>query len=164
MTWATRIQEQRELQSAEREQRLSRQGVTSIPRSQSTYEGNTGRAVPKTAALRSEEYRRLVAALPCIACGLPGFSQAAHPNTGKGIATKTDDRLCFPLCGPRMTGAGGIAGCHALFDQGAMYPKDVRRLVEPAWTADTQRRIIAAGQWPKNLPMLDATALPEGDE
>ena len=53
---------------------------------------------PKAEALRSEQYRRLVAALPCKVCGIAGHSQAAHPNTGKGAGTKTDDRQCFPLC------------------------------------------------------------------
>lgn len=109
--------------------------------------GNTGqvaallRPFPKTEPVRSKAYRRLVAALPCIACGaMP--CQAAHPNTGKGMAMKTDDRLCFALC-PR---------CHTAFDQGAMFSKAARRGIEPAWGADTRRRIIANGQWPKNLP------------
>ena len=91
--------------------------------------------------VRSEAYRRLVAQLPCIAC-MCGPCQAAHPNTGKGMAMKTDDRLCFPLC----------IRCHAAFDQGAMFSKAARRQIEPAWGADTRRRIIAMGQWPQRLP------------
>ena len=34
--------------------------------------------VPKDAPVRSEAYRRAVASLPCIACGIQGYSQAAH--------------------------------------------------------------------------------------
>lgn len=101
----------------------------------------------KTEVVRSETYRRLVAAMPCIACGC-GPCQAAHPNTGKGMGMKTDDRLCFPLCGPQP----GRPGCHALFDQGAMFTKSQRRAIEPAWGADTRRRIKANGKWPKRLP------------
>jgi len=112
--------------------------------------GNTGqvaallRPIPKQEPVRSEAYRRLVAQMPCIACKC-GPCQAAHPNTGKGMAMKTDDRLCFPLC----------LRCHAAFDQGAMFSKAARREIEPAWGADTRRRIIANGQWPKNLQKLE---------
>ena len=109
-----------------------------------------GLAQPKTEVVRSEVYRRLVAAMPCIACGC-GPSQAAHPNTGKGMAMKTDDRLCFPLCGPQPS----RPGCHALFDQGVMFSKVARRSIEPAWGADTRRRIIANGKWPQRLPLWD---------
>lgn len=108
---------------------------------------------PKIEPVRSEEYRRLVAALPCCICKMPGRSQAAHPNTGKGMGTKTDDRLCFPACGPRYD---GHCGCHAALDQGALFPKAVRRELEPAWGADTRRAILAAGDWPKNLPLWEA--------
>ncbi|GER21275.1 hypothetical protein [Variovorax boronicumulans] len=114
-------------------------------------------SVPKTEIVRSEAYRRLVAAMPCIACGC-GPCQAAHPNTDKGMAMKTDDRLCFPLCGPQP----GRPGCHALFDQGAMFSKAARRAIEPAWGADTRRRILANGQWPQRLPLLNTT--PEGQK
>ena len=41
-------------------------------------------AVPKEAPARSESYRRAVAALPCIHCGIAGYSQHAHANAGKG--------------------------------------------------------------------------------
>ena len=46
-----------------------------------------------------------------------------------------------------------MSGCHPKFDQGALFPKHVRRALEPAWAADTQRHIIALGLWPKDLPM-----------
>ena len=107
-----------------------------------------GNPMSKTEIVRSEAYRRLVAAMPCIACGC-GPCQAAHPNTDKGMSMKTDDRLCFPLCGPQP----GRPGCHALFDQGAMFSKAARRAIEPAWGADTRRRILANQQWPKGLPL-----------
>jgi hypothetical protein len=108
-------------------------------------------AFPKEDAVRSEEYRRLVAKLPCKHCGVHGHSQAAHPNTGKGGGLKTDDRLCFPLCCDRP----GVQGCHPKFDQHALYTKAARRAIEPAWGADTRRQITAMGQWPANLERLE---------
>lgn len=114
------------------------------------------RAAPKDDPVRHEGYRRLVAAMPCKHCGISGYSQAAHPNTGKGAGTKTDDRLCFPLCtvhpGPFWA---LVQGCHADFDQGALFPKAVRRALEPVWGADTRRAIIAAGQWPEDLERME---------
>ncbi|MCL1961517.1 MAG: hypothetical protein FWG56_07055 [Desulfovibrionaceae bacterium] len=66
-----------------------------------------------------------------------GYSQAAHPNTGKGMGTKTDDRLCFPLCADRP----GVSGCHSRFDQGAMFTKAARRVMERVWAEKTRARI-----------------------
>lgn len=107
--------------------------------------------VPKDEPVRSEPYRRLVAALPCKVCGIVGSSQAAHPNTGKGAGLKTDDRLCFPLCCDRP----GVQGCHAKFDQHAWFTRAARREIEPSWGADTRRQITAMGQWPADLPKIE---------
>lgn len=48
----------------------------------------TGQAQPqpKTEILSCEAYRRAVASLPCISCGIHGYSQHAHLNLGKGFA------------------------------------------------------------------------------
>lgn len=105
----------------------------------------------KVVPVVSERYRRLVALLPCKICGIEGYSQAAHPNTGKGTGTKTDDRLCFPLCCDRP----GVRGCHPRFDQGALFTKADRRAVEPEWGADTRRKIIDLGLWPAGLARLE---------
>jgi len=104
-------------------------------------------AAPKQAVVRSEAYRRLVAALPCKVCGAHGYSQAAHPNTGKGAGIKTDDRLCFPLCCDRP----GTRGCHSAFDQGGFVSKQVRRDLEIMWSEQTRVAIAAAGAWPNGL-------------
>jgi len=74
---------------------------------------STGLAVPKAEILECEAYRRAVAALPCIWCGIAGYSQHAHLNLGKGFALKTDDRTGFPLCCTRPD----IEGCHVAYDQ-----------------------------------------------
>ena len=113
----------------------------------------TGRAeaLPKDDAVRSEEYRRLVAQLPCKHCGIQGYSQCAHPNTGKGTGIKTSDLESFPLCCDRP----GVQGCHSKFDQNTLFVRLRRRVIEPAWGADTRRQIIAMGQWPANLPRIE---------
>ena len=42
----------------------------------------------------------------------------------------------------------------------ALYPKHIRRELEPAWAADTQRRIHAMGLWPNGVqyPQPDGAA------
>ena len=104
--------------------------------------------VHKERPIRSEAYRRAVASLPCVICGIAGHSQAAHANTGKGAGMKTCDLTCFPACADRP----GVRGCHSKLDQGALFTRAVRQQLEPAWAADTQRRLLAMGLWPKNLP------------
>ena len=110
----------------------------------------------KAQAVRCEPYRRAVAGLRCIHCGLLGYSQCAHANTGKGASIKACDLQSFPLCtvhpGPDGT---LVQGCHERFDQGALFSKLVRRELEQAWIADTQRKIYSMGLWPKKLPYTD---------
>lgn len=107
-------------------------------------------ATPKQELVRSEAYRRVVAGLPCKICGVVGYSQAAHPNAGKGGGIKTDDRLCFALCCDRP----GVQGCHPKFDQGALYSRPRRRVLEAQWSAETAATITAAGAWPVGLPLV----------
>lgn len=105
--------------------------------------------VEKDRPVRSEAYRRLVAALPCVACCREGNCQAAHPNTGKAKGMKADDRTCFALCGPRYM----HPGCHFEFDQHQMGPREWRESVEKLWGRLTRAEIIAAGAWPETLPV-----------
>jgi len=113
----------------------------------------SGVAVEKEHTIQCEAYRKLVAALPCIHCGIHGYSQAAHPNTDKAGGKKLiDDRLCFPLCTVHPVGADFVRGCHERFDQGALFTKEARRELEPAWGAQTRAVIVAAGLWPARLP------------
>ena len=73
---------------------LTSQALTAIktraPLRASTYAAPTEPAAPiaKSAPVRSEAYRRAVASLPCINCGVPGHSQCAHSNSGKGAGIK----------------------------------------------------------------------------
>lgn len=107
--------------------------------------------VPKDAPVRSEPYRRLVASLPCIACGIQGYSQHAHANQGKGMALKVDDRFAFPLCAARP----GAVGCHAALDQGAMFAKAARREIEQEWARRTVLFLLQADRWPTGLAVPD---------
>lgn len=81
---------------------------------------------PKADIVRSDGYRRFVASFPCFACGISGFSQAAHANVGKGLSMKTSDLTCFPLCGPH----GLHQGCHSVHDLCIGMTRDERRATE----------------------------------
>lgn len=107
--------------------------------------------VTKDDPVRSQAYLRAVASLPCIACGIQGYSQAAHlPPEAKGM--KQSDLLTFPLCCTRV----GIPGCHQDYDQYRLFPRDAAMTVGRAWAADTRRRIHAMGLWPTGVPNQDS--------
>ena len=144
----------------EREQRLmdkARRAMNSVvPRAANMGLATTVQPVLKAAPVRSEAYRRAVASLPCINCKVPGYSQCAHSNSGKGAGIKASDLDSFPLCTVHPGADGGLVqGCHERFDQGALFPRAVRRELEPVWAADTRRKIQAMGLWPKGLPVPD---------
>lgn len=137
----------------DREQRLAERATRAMeqatPRAAAmAHVGTPAAPVHKERPIRSEAYRRAVAGLPCVMCGIHGYSQAAHANTGKGAGIKTCDLTCFPACACRP----GVRGCHSKLDQGALYPRLVRQQLELAWAADTQRRIHAMGLWPAQIP------------
>jgi len=150
-------QRRREGADIEREVRPTFTAPMVQPLRRGTYAGTvSGAPVAKEQTIQCEAYRKLVAALPCIHCGLHGYSQAAHPNTDKAGGKKLiDDRLCFPLCTVHPVGADFVRGCHERFDQGALFTKEARRELEPAWGAQTRAVIVAAGLWPKRLPRLE---------
>lgn len=136
---------------ANREQRLAERAQRAmnpvVPRAANMGLSTTVQPVLKAAPVRSEAYRRAVVTLPCAICGVPGYSQAAHANTGKGMGMKACDLTCFPACGPRP----GMQGCHAALDQGALFLKAVRRELEPVWAADTMRKLWEMGLVPDSL-------------
>ncbi len=119
------------------------------------YSGSTsGVPIEKENAVECEEYRRLVATLPCSHCFVQGYSQAAHADQGKGQGIKTDDRTCYPACGPRE----GIPGCHWLIGTSGHIPKEERRAMEIEYARRTRARIINLGLWPAGLPAWKDTA------
>lgn len=97
-------------------------------------------AVPKEPApVRDEAYRRWVATLPCYECRIHGYSQCAHPNSGKAKGKKLSDAECFPMCCDRP----GVVGCHVKFDRYELVPRAEMPAYEQraaAWTKE-QRRI-----------------------
>ena len=105
--------------------------------------------IEKDDALRSEPYRRLVAAMPCAYCRREKHSQHAHTNgaqKGKGI--KNDDRDAMPLCADDY----GLPGCHTRFDNYTLFAnREEHRRMGAQWAAETRAQIEASGQWPKNL-------------
>ena len=98
--------------------------------------------VLKIRPVRSDSYRRFVASHAGFACGVVGYSQAAHPNAGKGLALKTCDLLCFPLCGPRF----GLLGCHQQHDLSIEMTRVERRNAEFGYIARMQRLAHLAGR------------------
>jgi hypothetical protein len=151
MTFGRQSIEQRQAQRAA--QKAANLGALMNVRSSrvGVYAGTTAAPAPKDNPLRSEPYRRLVAAMPCCICGVEGVGQAAHPNTGKGMAMKTDDRLAFSLCGPRV----GEVGCHSKFDQGGLFTKEERRAFEVFAGRMTRLLLTKQGLWPQGLPTLE---------
>ena len=97
-------------------------------------------AFPKTPAYRSESYRRYVASFECFGCGIEGYSQAAHPNQGKGLGMKTDDRMCFPLCCVRPD----HMGCHQMHDLCVDMDRATRRELEIGYVNRMQQIARAA--------------------
>lgn len=97
--------------------------------------------VPKDAPLRSEAYRRWIAAQPCILCGVVGRTNACHTNVGKGMALKASDTMLFPACGP----SGLNPGCHWKIDNSQDMTKDERRTLEARLVLKTQAKAMDAG-------------------
>jgi len=91
---------------------------------------------PKFRYWRSKSYLRWVASLPCVACGIEGYSQAAHSNQakhGKGKSVKASDEFTFPLCAPH----GGHMGCHQMHDLAIGWTKAERDETEDRYIART---------------------------
>jgi hypothetical protein len=99
-------------------------------------------AQPKEPPIRSESYRRWVASLPCIVCRIEGYTQAAHPNRGRGLGQKASDLDCFPLCATRP----GHMGHHAEHDLLIEMTLDERREREAMYIDQTRELAKACGR------------------
>lgn len=93
---------------------------------------------PKVEVVRSEGYRRLVAALPCIACGVEQLSQCAHACGERGLGQKASDLETFALCATRP----GEPGCHVRHDQLIGLTLETRREREKLYVRRTQAILI----------------------
>lgn len=145
------------LYQAGREQRLAARAARAcsdvVPRASSMGPADIVPALKDPEPARSEPYRRVVAARPCIHCGIQGYSQHAHENEGKAKGTKVDDRRAMPLC----CAWPGNEGCHVAFDQYRLLPggRDAHHAAGRAWAAQTRAAILESGQWPPRLPAWD---------
>lgn len=100
------------------------------------------RPSPKFAYVDDEGYRRAVASLDCHRCGIGGYTQCCHSDSGqdgKGGSIKACDLSCWPGCGPRL----GEPGCHWRVGHGGELGRDERREFEQRAAADTQATLIA---------------------
>lgn len=91
------------------------------------------KAMPKRLETRAHmrPYVEFVRALPCICCGAPGPSDAAHMPVGKrGMGLKAPDSSCVPLC----------RGCHLWFDghSGRPVSRHTRRMLAVKWVEAVQ--------------------------
>ena len=154
-----RLQEraQRQLESARATVGMVAANVVMV-----TDAGTTGIAVFKEKPIESEPYRRLVAQLPCMWCGIEGYSQHAHLNLGKGLGMKTDDRTGFPLCCSRP----GIEGCHVAYDNYRLLEsggREAHREYGLEAGRFTREQVLKAGLWPASLPRW-VEAQPQADD
>ena len=96
-------------------------------------------SIQKAEPVRSEAYRRLVAALPCASCGIEGISQHAHSNENKAKGRKACDLDAMPLCADQP----GRVGCHSRFDSYELLEGGREAHVEQgrAWAAQTRERL-----------------------
>ena len=134
----SRDREPAELPSIPRE--LPDVGIPASPPRRGTYGPAETRPLPKEPKpVRSETYRRLVASLPCFECRIEGFSQAAHPNSGKAKGAKLSDLDCFPLCCDRP----GVVGHHTQFDRYQLVPRQEMAAYEARAKEWTQQQVLA---------------------
>lgn len=96
-------------------------------------------SVEKTMYVRSKQYLKWVASLPCMNCFASNASQAAHPNSleaGGSMGGKASDILAFPLCCERAN------SCHQKFDTYKLVKKADMPEVEKRWHAQTVDALI----------------------
>lgn len=96
---------------------------------------------PKVKTWRSEPYRRFVASRACFSCGIEGYSQCAHANSGRGLGQKSGDENTFPLCAVRP----GHMGCHQMHDLLLDMSLEDRRAAEVRYVARMQAIARGAG-------------------
>lgn len=104
--------------------------------------------IAKENAVTSPAYQSAVRRLPCIRCGIQGFTQFCHSDEGKGMAIKTDDRRGWPGCGPH----GTEPGCHWYVGTSGNLKQSERRALEAEYSARTRAMVEAKGEWPARLP------------
>lgn len=85
--------------------------------------------LPKNKPVRDKPFRKWIASLPCLRCGLHNRSQAAHFGKG-GWSMKGGDDTVRPLCADNY----GYVGCHTKMDQS----------LDSFWALGKKQRVIDA--------------------
>lgn len=108
--------------------------------------GVSGEAVEKREYIRSKALLAAVRLLPCMHTGKVGETEPAHsnwPQHGKAKAVKADDNRVAALCWE----------VHRELDQGSHWSAEQRQRVWWASHVATVRALLAAGTWPKGVPV-----------
>lgn len=100
-------------------------------------------AIDKENALQHRAYMDAVRSLPCAHCGKAPRSVFCHSDEGKGTGIKSDCRLGWPGC----------PECHDAIGTRRIYSKPLRRALEAEMARHTRAKVMAAGLWPKTLPL-----------
>jgi hypothetical protein len=111
-----------------------------------TYAGGTAGPEPvaKECASQHSGYMAAVRDLGyCMNCGRACRPQFCHADQGKGMGIKTDVRRGWPGC----------PECHFLIGTSGVYTKNERRGIEARLAHKTRNAVLAAGSWPKHLPL-----------
>ncbi len=141
----------------ERNARMARM-VESVARAAKpavSYGGSTTGPRPKENVLESPAYEAAVRNLGrCMRCGRTCRPQFCHRDEGKGQGIKTDVREGWAGCG---YWSPQDPGCHYIVGTSGTLTKEERRAEDLRLGAITRAAVIAAGTWPKNLPMWKET-------
>lgn len=110
--------------------------------------------VPKRPAVRNKTLREAYRLIPCqferdgggLCARMDGTVCCCHSNWaehGKGMARKADDSR----------GAAGCVACHTELDQGRRWGANEKRRRWQAAHERSVRLLVAAGLWPKDIPI-----------
>lgn len=115
---------------------------------------NVAAPVEKTEYVRSKKLREAYRLIPCQACNADdGTVVCAHANEGgygKGMGIKASDLFAASLC----------FRCHGRLDQGSDMTRDERRAFWLAAHIKTIAALVAAGHWPKDIPIPSTNTAP----
>lgn len=110
----------------------------------------TGVPIPKKNVATSPAYENAVRDLGyCVRCGRKCRPQFCHRDEGKGVGIKTDVREGWAGCGPGPWGQG----CHYIVGMSGTLTKEQRRAEDLRLGVLTRAAVMAAGTWPKRLPI-----------
>lgn len=84
-------------------------------------------------------YRRAVALLPCVCCGVVGYTECVDTNYSEGGSSLHT----IPLCRDRMD----RRGCRSLLASGVLQSEVLGCEIIPQWIADTRSKLLSTRLW-----------------